>query len=151
MNARIIGNLLVGRNGFKLAEEWAEAILFAREYKVAKLEAVARSSGICLTIYGRPLKRTQPEVLKAFSLKSWLKAWHHLKARLTKQEKLKLWHLKIFRLTEAHLITTELDPEQDERDKFFKKHNVRPEHIASAALDNDIVTFCLYWDSPRQD
>lgn len=149
MNARIIGNILVGPNGFNLAEEWAEAILFAREHKVARLEAVAMSSGVCLTIYGRPLKRIQPESLRAFSLRSWLKAWRHLKARLTKQEKLKLWHLKIFRLTEAHLTTTELDPEKDERDRFFKKHNVRPEHIASAALHGDVVTFCLYWDPPK--
>lgn len=151
MNARIIGNILVGPNGFNLAEEWAEAILFARDHKVARLEAVAMKNEVCLTIYGRPLKRIRQEIPTAFPLKAWLKVWRHLKGRLTTQEKLKLWHLKIFRLTREHLGTTELNPEQDERDGFFKKHNVRPEHIASAALDGGVVTFCLYWDPPKQD
>lgn len=124
MITRIIGKILVGPNGFKVAEEWAAGILLARKYKVAKLEAVAIGGEVCLTIYGRPVD-------------------------LSKGEKIKPWHLKIFHLTRDHLARTELHSEKDERDQFFQEHDVRPEHIASASLDGGMATFCLYFDLPK--
>jgi len=122
---RIIGKILVGSTGFRIPKQWAAGILLARKYKVVKLEAVAIGEGeVCLTIYGRPVD-------------------------LSKGEKIKPWHLKIFHLTREHLVRTELHSEKDERDQFFQKHDVRPEHIASAALDGGMVAFCLYFDLPK--
>jgi hypothetical protein len=126
MRTRIIGSIIVSPNGSKTAEQLAPEMMLSRSHKVTKLEAVAMGDGgVCITIYGRdPLAG----------------------------ERLKLWSSKIFRLTRAQLIRTEGDPEMDERDVFFKEHDVRPEHIVSAAIgsDGDIITFCLYFDLPKE-
>ena len=126
MRTRIIGNVIVSTNGSKTAEQLAPGIMFARNHKVTKLEAVAMGDGgVCITIYGRDLSAG---------------------------EKLKLWSPKIFRLSREQLIRTEGKPETDDRDMFFAEHDVRPEHIVSAAIgsDGDIITFCLYFDPPKE-
>ena len=125
MRTRIIGSIIVSTNGSKTAEQLAPGIMLAWSHKIIKLEAVTMGDGgVCITIYGRdPLAG----------------------------ERIKLWNPKIFRLSRAQLIRTEGRPETDERDIFFAEHDVRPEHIVSAAIGNngDIVTFCLYSDLPK--